>query len=237
MRYIPYQTPMYNGTSYQSVPTIGSIGGYGYPPNGYYNQYFNPYYLRQQQELERKRQLEEAKNQANIWVMLTQCRNELFGYDQTDEDIMDQIKSISAVETQINSDEEFMQKVREISQRADQARIQEQIMNENIKRQQQVMAEQPIENKSLYRWLHEDAQERYMEHLYSSMNSQNSTAELYDSNAYNNLLNTHDSVFNSLKRDVTIDDMEIQVSLPQKLKLERDIRRQKFAESIKRGMM
>lgn len=238
MRYIPYQTPMYNGTSYQSMPTIGSIGGYGYPSNGYYNQYFNPYYLRQQQELERKRQLEEARTQANIWVRLAQCRNEAFGYNQTAEEIMDQISSISATEQQMNSDEEFMQKIHEISQRAYQSQLQEQAMRENIKRQQEVMASQPIENKSLYRWLHEDAQERYMECLYTEMNrQQNNTSKLYDSGAYNNLLNTHDSVFNSLKKDVTIDDMEIQVSLPQRLKMERDLRRQKFAESLRRGMM
>lgn len=237
MRYIPYNTPMYNGTSYQSNPTIGIIGGYGYPPNGYYNQCFNPYYLRQQQEYERRRQVELAKNQADIWVQLVKCRNAVMGDYQTDEEIMDRIKYVASVQQQANSDEEFMQKLHEINMRSFQSMYSEASIQENINHQQQVMSQEHVEEKSFYQWLHEDAQDRYMESQYAELNrQQRNTANLYDSNAYNRLLGTHNSVFNSLNKNVTIDDMEIQVSLPQHLKNERDIRRQRFAASIIRGM-
>lgn len=242
MRYIQYQqAPIYNGTAYQSVPTIGSIGGYGYPNGYYYNQYFNPYYLRQQQEAQRRLEIQEANNQAAIWVELIKCRNNVFGYNESSQEIMEQIKERAAIQRQMNADDEFMNKIHEITQKSYQKQLEEKAIEENIERQRQVMSTQTSQNpKSFYQWLHEDGQERFMQSKYAELNrQQRDTSNLYDSSAYNQLLNTHDSVYNtynSLNSNVSIEDMEIQVSLPERIRRERDIRRQRFAESIMKGM-
>lgn len=248
MRYIPYQqAPIYNYSPYQNAPTIGSIGGYGYQQypqyqTGYYNQYFNPYYLRQQQEAQRRLEIQEANNQADIWSRLINCRNSFFGYEESKEDIINQIRDRAVIQQQMDSDEQFMNSIHQISQATQQKKAEAKAMQDNIERQREVMQEQePQEVKSLYQWLKEDGSRRYRESQYAEMyKQQRNVSKLYDSSAYNNLLSTHDSVFssyNALNRNVNIDDMEIQVNLPEHLRRERDIRRQRFAESLKKGMI
>lgn len=242
MRYVPYQTPN-NGTLYQSVPTIGNIGGYQYPlyqNTGYYNQYFNPYYIRQQQEAQKRLAMQEANNQMHVWSKLFRASNQALGYDDTsEEEMIEQMKKRAALHQQIISDQEFVDHVNKISLAAQQREIELQQMRENMQKQyeEQERMRANEKPKSFMQWLHEDAQERYMESQYELMyTQQRSTQNLYNSNSYNQLLGTHNSVFNSLNQNVTIDDMEIQVNLPERLRQERDIRRQRFAESLKRRL-
>lgn len=242
MRYVPYQTPN-NGTVYQSVPTIGNIGGYSYSPYqyaGYYNQYFNPYYIRQQQEAQKRMAAQQAKEQMDIWASLMTASNNCLGYEEVPkEEMIQQMQERVLLHHQMEQDQEFVNHVNKISLASYQHEIEVQSMREETKKKQQELeqARANEEPKSFMQWLHEDAQERYMESQYELMyKQQRNTANLYNSNSYNQLLGTHDSVFNSLNQNVTIDDMEIQVSLPERLRQERDIRRQKFAESIKRRL-
>ncbi|MDE6946221.1 MAG: hypothetical protein K2P14_03440 [Anaeroplasmataceae bacterium] len=233
MRYVSYQTPMMNnGMSYQGVPTIGNIGGYGYPyQNGYYNQYYNPYYIRQQQEAQRRMEIEQSRIQQDIWARLIQCRNNALGYEQVSQgEIIDSINQRVALQHQMYADAQYMNKIHEISAKAQQ---QLQIDSQPV---QQVQTQQQQEEKSLYRWLHEDGQERLDSALNAEVKkSQRNVSNLYDSNSYQQLLSIHNNTYNSLNPNVSIDDMEIQVNLPQRLKMERDERRQRFAEALMRG--
>lgn len=233
MRYVSYQTPMMNnGMSYQGVPTIGNIGGYGYPyQNGYYNQYYNPYYIRQQQEAQRRMEIEQSRIQQDIWARLIQCRNNALGYEQVSQgEIIDSINQRVALQHQMYADAQYMNKIHEISAKAQQ---QLQIDSQPV---QQVQTQQQQEEKSLYRWLHEDGQERLDSALNTEVRkSQRNVSNLYDSNSYQQLLSIHNNTYNSLNPNVSIDDMEIQVNLPQRLKMERDERRQRFAEALMRG--
>lgn len=234
MRYVSYQTPMTNnGMSYQGVPTIGNIGGYGYPyqQNGYYNQYYNPYYIRQQQEAQRRMEVEQSKIQQDIWARLIQCKNNALGYEQIDqEEIINSINQRVALQQQMYADAQYMDKIHEISAKAQQ---QIQIDNQPI---QQVQTQQRQEEKSLYRWLHEEGQDRLNSALNAEVKkSQRNMSSAYNSAGYQQLLSIHNNTYNSLNPNVSIDDMEIQVNLPQRLKMERDIRRQKFAEALMRG--
>lgn len=242
MRYVPYQTPN-NGTVYQNVPTIGNIGGYQYPlyqNAGYYNQYFNPYYIRQQQEAQRKMAIQQAQNQMNIWSKLIGASNQALGYSSTsEEDILNQMKERAMFEQQMRQDQELVNHVNKISLAIQQREVELQTMRENQRMKQEELEKSQAneEQKSFMQWLHEDAQQRYMESQYDLLyKQQRNTTNLYNSNSYNQLLGTHNSVFNSLNQNVTIDDMEVQVNLPQRLKEERDIRRQKFAESLMRRL-
>lgn len=238
MRYVPYHTPN-NGTVYQSIPTIGNIGGYlPYQNMGYYNQYFNPYYIRQQEEAQRRLQIQETQNQIDIWSKIIQSSNKVLGYENIDDqNIKDQIQKRALMHQQYSADQEFVDKIRSLTQQAYQQKMQQQMIQESIERQQEEASQEIHEPQTFMEWLHGDAQNTYMESQYAKMRSQQrNTSNLYNSNSYNQLLNAHESVFSSLNRDVNIDDMEIQVNLPERLRRERDIRRQRFAESLRRGI-
>lgn len=241
MRYVPYpsyQTPTYGGTSYNGVPTIGDIGGYGYN-NGYYNQYYNPWYARQQQEAQRQMQLQQQQTQINVWKRLIKCRDNAYGYHNTLDEIESQILDSIKEYQKMAADERFVNETHLIAQKCFESQMQEQVIQENIEKEKQIQqtTESQEEPKSLYQWLHEDGQERYMQSQYAEMvHQRRNVSNIYDSNGYRELLGVHDSVFNSLNQEITIDDMEIQVALPEHLKHERDIRRQQFAAALKAGL-
>lgn len=251
MRYVPYpssQTPIYNnGTSYSSyggsVPTIGSIGAMGYNTQyNYYNQYMNPFYIRQQEEARRRMLQEKQQNQIDIWKKLTKIRNDVYGYDYNEEEVINGFKESINQYKQDRYNESVMESHRNIilkcKEQFDLAQQrQEQIERE---REERLNAQYNTESskKTLYQWLHEDAQQRYMEAQYDKLiYEKHNVSNVYDSNGYKELLGIHNSSFASLNPNVTIDDMEISISLPERLRRERDIRRQQFAEAIKQGRM
>lgn len=235
MRYIPYQQPMYGGTQYSSPPTIGNIGGYGYN-----NMYYNPYYIRQQEEAQKRYNEWQRNIQMDIWAKLGNCVNNCFGYEKVSRDQMiNQMNHDYQYYMQIMEDSKMTNKCASIAEQARTNMAQEQARQAQIEQ----LKENPPEikepsGKSLFEWLREDASVRYREALNESVKrSQRNTSQLYDSNGYHQLLQAHTSVFNSLNPNVTIDDMEIQVNLSTKLAQEREARRHAFIEQISRGMM
>lgn len=234
MRYIPYQTPMCNGTSYQSVPTIGNIGGYGY-----YNQFYNPYYIRQQQEAQRQMEIQRAKNQADIWVKFGLACNAVNGSCRTEDEIREDLIHMAAIQNQYDQDEEFMDKIRHITTQCAINMVQEQQAQQQMEAAKNAEEPEDVdtgERISFYDWLHGEGQKMYDEVQNEKLRRyQHNASNLYNTESYNQLLTAHDSVFSSLNKNVTIDDMEIQVNLPERIRQEREIRRQRFAKALMEG--
>lgn len=235
MRYIPYQQPSFGGAYYSSVPpTIGSIGGYGYN-----NMYFNPYYIRQQEEAQKRYEEEQRANQMNIWAKLGRCVNNCFGYEQVPkEQVIQQMQYDYQQRLQIMEDMKLANTCASIAERSRVMIEQERAREAQIEQQRQnPPSVQEPSGQDLFEWLRNEGSERYREALKESVKrNQRNTSRLYDSNGYHQLLQAHTSAFNSLNPNVTIDDMEIQVSLPTRLAQERDARRQAFINQITRGM-
>ena len=230
MRYIPYQIPL-NGTAYQGIPTIGSIGGYNNP---YYNQYLNPYYLRQQEEFRKKLEQQERENQAEIWKKLFRCEANAFGRETiSDEEYDEYFKRLYAHQQQEAEDNRFMESINRITQQAAKNYLDKQAREAAMTNQQN---NQSQDNKSFYEWLASDASERYLDSQYYEMaKQQKDTSVLYDSDHYHHVLGSHQSVFNALNPNVNIDDMEIQVNLPERIRTEREKRRRQFIMELERG--
>lgn len=240
MRYIPYQQPSYgySGTAYQSVPTIGNIGGqynpyYGYNNGMYYNQYYNPFYIRQQQEMQRQMELQRQQENMKMWARLIKCRNNWYGDEMSDSQINDLLTQTNQISYTYIQDEQFVNNCHDIITKAQQNFAKEQAEEQKRLEYYKKMAETPIESKPLSQWLAEDAHDRFMQAQYATIRKQTrNTSKLYDTNGYHQLLNAHSNSYAALNQNVTIDDMEIQVNLPQRIKNERDLRRQRFAQAL-----
>lgn len=237
-----YNQYQYNNNSYynnyQQPPYIGNINNMGYNiyNNPYY--YYNPEYIRQQEE-QRRRELESSQNaQIYVWNKIINARNKYYGIDEvyTEDMIREQYHMQMINQQQMINDNQFVSNCYDITMKA-LSKLNAQ--NNIVQQQEQYQPPQPKSNKNLLEWLNTDAQERYIEHLEAESRKSYNTSTLYNSNGYQQLVNSHNmsynSTFNSLNPNVTIDDMEIQISLPEHIKRERDIRRQKFTESLMRG--
>ena len=237
MRYVPYpsdQTPNYNGTSYQ-IPTIGQIGYNGY--NGYYNQYWNPWAIRQQEEAQRKLQAQQMATQMNIWTSVLKCSSNALGHNYDEELIRQRMEESIRIKRENAEKQQFVDNMYSISQECNRQLEQHMAQQEELERRgeelYQAQFNTEASRKSMYQWLHEDAQERYMEYQYSEMiRTKHNVANAYNSEQYKQMLNVHNSSYASLNPNVTIDDLEIQVSLPERLARERDLRRQQDRKSV-----
>lgn len=206
-----------SGNPYQGIPTIG----------GY--QYLNPFYLRQQEEERRKRELEAYNNQANIWKRLLKAGANFCG-NEINEDELNERFSI-----------EHRQKVQEeMSHFELLGQLQEQAMREQLYYEQKAkerieeikQANEEINSKgyTLYSWLIGPETDKYIETI-KQRNSKQDVAKLYDPNGYSKLLGIHNNSYQALNQNVTIDDMEIGLP-PQLRSSEAARRRQKFMEAI-----
>lgn len=249
MRYIPYQQPQQYGyggmqqySSYNNPPTIGSIGGYGYN-NG---MYFNPFYIRQQEEAQKRYNEWNRNNQTSIWAKLGNCVNNCLGYDYynpSQSQLIEQMNQDYQVYLQTVEDNKLASSCASIVDKSI-ATINRESANEAAIQRKKQEYEDNLKNnppkepdgESLFNWLRNEGSERYREALNNSLKrQQRNTAQLYDRNGYHQLLQAHTSAFNSLNPNVTIDDMEIGINLPMRLAQEREARRREFINQISRG--
>lgn len=226
MKYIP--TPSYmNGTAYNNaVPLIG--GGLGC-----YNPYMDPRYIRQQQEAELKRQQQEYQNQVDAMTSIIRSANTLNGRE-TDEEALSRYFARPDTEqyNQYMEEQQYLSTMDQIIVASQQQKEYERQREEAIAKE---MAEREESHESLYEFLKGSARERYIQTLEQRGARMYQMKNLYDKSAYSRLLqvqegNSRNNMFNALNPLVTIDDMEI--TLPQSLQNERELKRKQFMESI-----
>lgn len=234
MRYIP--TPPYiNGTAYNAVPLNG--GYYNYNPyNGYNPYYYNPIYYQRQQEEYEKQKKQEFNNQVTVWKTFLRSTDVYYGVETDEEKLNQRFSEDRLIEYQQYQNElAEHQNIYNIVNAAHQQRIYDEQMEQYRLQQIQEINEKNKQNEDgdLLSFLRGPATERYIQALENRSQASRVMKNLYDQSAYSRLLGVHENnlgMFGSLRQNVSIDDMEIQ--LPQHLKTEREIKRKQFMESI-----
>lgn len=252
MNYNPYNIQPPNQYQYNSgvvpngttPPNIGSIGGAGYNSNfgSYYtNNYnynpYNPFYLRQQQELYEAQQREARNNQINIMKRLNKCASDCLGIEHNDTNI----DIIYGNYEQRPEEYQFIQEIQNYNQFLTRYKPRDPDYKSKSPRYLELMRRTAKCSDEFHSKVKEDASlcefldvggELYIDALMNDpKNNQKDLTRLYNRGDYLQLLNMHNnSRFNAFNRDVTIDDMSIE--LPPSLKSNYSARRQQFLEAI-----
>lgn len=258
MQYYPQPQQNYNaynnlaGMSYNGIPagcspymqTIGqtNIVPFGYNGyntgggyyTGYYNNY-NPYVIKQQQEMTMAQYREQQREQSSIMKKLYKCSCNYFGQEE-DQSIVNKLSHINGIiEPDDISDFTFdeQQEYYRILRKEQELKQNQEIINNMQNNPDSVLPYNPLVNAycTTYAKMSNDYQDKlkdmgfveyfntyagqeYMEALINkSKRGNNNLRTLYNPDDYNSLLKRHkEGLFgNALNPDASIDDMEVRL--------------------------
>jgi len=233
-----YNSPIGNningGISYIPPTPIGNvmnIAGQGYNNMGYYNNvynnHFNPYLMKQQQELEAARQREEQSQQSNMWKTLSRNCNTIMGNTEDLEDHLKRYDPVTITE-QINEEANYNRLVNlQINGIYNNPHHMEAIRRQNLIADQS--KQRFPEGTNLATFL-DGAGELYAEMMDRKIKESNkNVGRLYNSDHYKQLISIHNRDVNGFK-NTNIDDLE--VSLPEHIRGNFSDRKKQFFEAI-----
>lgn len=207
-----------NGYYYNQPQQIGNIGGLGYNPNiglgGYYSgsyQYYDPMEIRRLEEERQKQEKEALDNYIEIQKLKARLNNTYNGIDYVTDEYLEKYYNPNTYASLIRDSYEYneMCRLANVSLQAQPidygaySRM-EQIYDANTRRHPK--------DQSLQEFLDTAGEEiRLIMQKEAAREKRKNVRNMYDHESFNQLANMHRSSFASLRENVTVDDMTVEL--------------------------